>query len=541
MTRGELAVSANQSNRVYFLMGPETNGGFSGYYFYQWSDSTFTLIANTPNVFTGAADGTGDGGFPWWAIALGVSPTNANSQLVGGVIGRRSTDGGTTIFADHENLHADAHGYWYNPADGSVYATIDGGIFRSTNQGNTWVNLTAGMRITQYYRISTTPALPDMVLGGTQDNGHHVRTTQTTAFKWIRTCCDGMDNAIDPTNSNILYSCTQEGGLAKSINGGDDWEDIRPTISGSRVGGEWVSPFLIHTTTPTTLFFAGDGGIFRSTNSGNLWINIGADGDEAMAQSVNNSAVFYAAKSTTLRRSDNVNNLAPTWTVKSGTPGWPLSSSVSGAMITSIAVHPQNSAEVWVTFSGYNDGFKVYRSTNGGDSWSNVTGSLPNLPVHTIILEAQPNATTYQAYIGTDIGVFYRSNNSGDWVFFSNFLPRVMVTDLEITGNYLYAGTYGRGIWRSDLQSACPSTLNFSIVYEGTQLFQASSSINSTSTIKTGLGTNITYRAGSFIDLKEGFHAQFNTIFTAQNGPCNATLPLPGGAVPIEGEAPEKQ
>ncbi len=534
MTRGELAVSANQTNRVYYLMGPETSGGFRGYYYYQWSDSSFTLIANTPNVFTGATDGSGDGGFPWWAIALGVEPTDANIQLIGGVIGRRSITGGTTIFADHDILHADAHGYYFSPVDGSAFAVNDGGIFRSTNFGNTWTNLTTNMRITQYYRISTTPQNTNMVLGGTQDNGHHVRTTATSAFKWVRTCCDGMDNAIDPTNAAILYSCTQDGGLGRSIDGGDNWTDIRPLVSGNRVGGEWVSPFLLHSSTPTTLFFAGDGGIFRSTNSGTSWTNIGADGDDAMDQGVSNTARFYAAKGTTFRRSDDVNDATPTWTIKSGTTGWPTGN-LANAKITSIAVHPQNSLEVWVTLSGYNDGFKVLRSTNGGDSWTNVTGSLPNVPVHVIKHESQPGSSTYQVYIGTDIGVFFRSNSSGDWVFYSNYLPRVIVTDLEIVGSSIYAGTYGRGIWSSTLESGCAASAILSSTYEGAKVFQSGTSIVSAGTILSGTGTNITMRAGSYVDLTEGFHAQFNTIFTAQVGPCNATLPLPGGAVPIEG------
>jgi len=223
MTRADLAVSANTPNNVYMLMGPEGNGNFRGYYRFLWTDSSFTLLTNTPNVFTGAADGSGDGGFAWWAIGLGVSPSNANNQLVGGVIGRRSTDGGAIIVADNDILHADQHGYWYSPVDGSVFATNDGGIMRSTNNGSTWTNITVGLRITQFYRISGTNQNVNMILGGTQDNGHYVRYASTSEFLHTLTCCDGMDNAVDPTNSQIIYMCSQNGGLVRSIDGETNW------------------------------------------------------------------------------------------------------------------------------------------------------------------------------------------------------------------------------------------------------------------------------------------------------------------------------
>ena len=57
------------------------------------------------------------------------------------------------------------------------------------------------------------------------------------------------------------------------------------------------------------------------------------------------------------------------------------------------------------------------------------------------------------SYIGTDIGVFYRDNILGDWIPFSNGLPVVEVTDLEIqvSSGKLRAGTYGRGMWETAL------------------------------------------------------------------------------------------
>jgi len=73
--------------------------------------------------------------FPGGAIAIGISPFNSDIQLAGGVIGRRSTDGGSTWAAAHPvAMHVDLHGYYFNALDGSVYACHDGGISRSINK-----------------------------------------------------------------------------------------------------------------------------------------------------------------------------------------------------------------------------------------------------------------------------------------------------------------------------------------------------------------------------------------------------------------------
>jgi photosystem II stability/assembly factor-like uncharacterized protein len=527
-TRSMLAVTPAATGNVYILMGRQGNESIRGYYRFQWSDNSFTLITNSTNLFGGATDGTGDGGFPWWAIAVAVSPTNSNIHLAGGVIGRRSTDGGVTWTAAHPaQMHVDLHGYYYNPLDGSVYCTHDGGISRSTNNGVAWANIGTALRITQYYRISTSPVNEFAVLGGTQDNGHHYRTSLTSAFKWTLTCCDGMDNAIDPTNDQIIYMCSQDGGLNRSTDGGNNWTGISPG------GSTWVAPIALHTTTPTTIFFAGNAGIFRSTASGTSgWVNIGADGRAAMAQGTSNTSRFYAAGGTdeknmrTLRRSDNINDAAPTWTTISGNTGWPTGI-VNNTQISGLAVNPRNSNEIWVTFSGYNDGKKVYRSTDAGDNWTNMSGALANLPVHVIKFQDQgANNGNYQVYIGTDIGVFYRSNSLSNWAFFSNGLPRVMVTDLELNGTYLYAGTYGRGIWRTDPYGNCVASATYSATYNEERVFQASGTITSTSTMLGALGTNVQMRAGSYVQLNPGFHAQSGSVYNATVGPCNAVLPL---------------
>jgi hypothetical protein len=526
-TRGEVEVSDANPALAWVLLGPEGNGSFRGFYSYNWSTEVFTLISNTPNVFNGANSGTGTGGFAWWAIGLWVSPTNTNNMCTAGVIGRRSTDGGVTWFGDNDILHADAHGYAFNPLNNTLFAMNDGGIFRSTNNGDTWTNITGNMQITQYYRMSGADANADILLAGAQDNGHHLRTTNTTSFNHVITCCDGMDNAVNYSNTNIMYGFTQYGGLNRSIDGGATFAGIFPDIaSGSE---PWVVPFLIHTTTPATLFYASENGLLRHTANGvptSGWTNLGGGGGTAaFAMGTSNTDRGYIASATTLRRTDNLGNAAPTWTVKSGNPGWPA---LGSASITSIDVNPDNSLEVWVSLSGYSAAVKVLRSTDGGDNWTNMTGNLPNVPVHVVKFEDNNGAPGGAVYIGTDIGVFYRDNNLSDWIQFGNGLPKTMVTDIEVneTANVITVSTYGRGFWRSPLYAGCDATLNLTTSMSGNQYQQASGTITVTGDVTGGAGTQVFIKAGGSVQLNPGFEAKAGNEMKAYIGPCSSDAPV---------------
>ncbi len=124
--------------------------------------------------------------------------------------------------------------------------------------------------------------------------------------------------------------------------------------------------------------------------------------------------------------------------------------------ITYITIDNTNPEHIWITSGGYNDGEKVYESLDGGQTWTNISGNLPNVPANTIIENKLSNGTL-QLYVGTDIGVFFKEGDN-DWVLFSKNLPSVVVTELEIhydtetpENSVLYASTYGRGLWKSNL------------------------------------------------------------------------------------------
>jgi hypothetical protein len=275
---------------------------------------------------------------------------------------------------------------------------------------------------------------------------------------------------------------------------------------------------------PQRLFLAQED-IWRTTTGGtgtSPWTDLDAGFTEerlitSLAQGVSNTSVLYASDQVALRKTTNALATTPAWVDKSA--GLP----VSLAMISDIIVDPANASRVWVSFYGFSAGNKVFYSSNGGDSWTNESGSLPNIPINCMAYQAGSNDGIY---IGTDFGIFFRNDEIGDWIFYSNGLPNCRVFDLDIEDTSIYAGTLGRGIWSSPLYTCdidiaiTPETDPSNEYFTGQQVHHASSTITSSQVITGGLGTSVEYHAGSSITLLEGFHCRADNLFEATLEGC---------------------
>jgi len=130
------------------------------------------------------------------------------------------------------------------------------------------------------------------------------------------------------------------------------------------------------------------------------------------------------------------------------------------AVLSSVCIADNDPENIWVSFHGYEDGEKVYHSTDAGDNWENISGNLPNVSAN--ILEFQfgtVDGVSHALYLGTDIGIYYTNDSiqqtAEKWSLYSEGLPNVIVNDLEIQygSQKLYAATYGRGLWETNLFS----------------------------------------------------------------------------------------
>jgi photosystem II stability/assembly factor-like uncharacterized protein len=541
LNRSALAVSPANPDFVYLLTGPATDEGeFHGFYRSTDQAVTFTLRTNTPNILGRSSTGNDADDQESYDMAVAVSPTNGNTIACGGIRLWTSTNGGSSFTFQDDNesatsyYHADIHDLVYHPLNsGILYMCGDGGVYRSNDNGDNWYSLNNNLQLTQYYRISANPSIiggaENVVIGGTQDNGTNKRTSSgSSTFSKIMGS-DGMDCVIDPDNTSTYVASVQNGKFYYSSNSGSSFELICDTAVLNAALNIQSTPFWV---TPVaeiagnnTQFIMGYNPVIKairvSANS-YAFVRLGWSGERFVKTARANPNRVFIGGDGKVRTSTNGGN---DWTNVFGDV------TTNTEVFTDLAFDPGNGSRMWLTFGGYSTtAAKVLHSGNGGDnggSWTNITGSLPNVPINCIVYD--PGGTAIDAiYIGTDIGVFYRDNNLGDWIPFSNGLPVVEVTDLEIhpTTGMLRAGTYGRGMWETDLYSSCPA--NITLTTANTAIFkpyyfQASQTIGSTAQ-HYGAGADVFYKAGTEITLTPGFLSGANT-FEAAIGPCGGGVP----------------
>ena len=136
--------------------------------------------------------------------------------------------------------------------------------------------------------------------------------------------------------------------------------------------------------------------------------------------------------------------------------------------ISSIAIDTSDStgATAYVGIMGFSTTqfptSHVWKTTDGGTSWIDFTGNLPNAPVNSIVVDPLSTNTPGVVYVGTDVGVFSTPTASSpppNWTEVGTpggYLPNVAVTALAIftqqdSAQLLRASTYGRGVWEFPL------------------------------------------------------------------------------------------
>lgn len=384
---------------------------------------------------------------------LYYSANNDNVLYCGAVHVYKSTDAGVTwtmqtFWYDNPpfaTVHADQRNIAHHPlVPDEIFFCNDGGLYRYTETADQWTELTDGLVITQFYKIANSQTDSTLIIGGTQDNGGRIRTTNNL---WRSTNGgDAMEVAIDPTNNNTIYTTYVNGELYRSF---DQWTNdtyycISNNIPGGTPPGSWVTPYMLSPADPNTLI-AGYDDVWMTTDQGANWTalstNLTNNGAtlNCLAIAPNDPNTIWVSEANHIYIT---NNLGTSW-IQRNVPG--------SAEITSITIHPTNPQKVWITRGGYSSSIKVYMTTNGGTTWINWSAGLPNTPVNTSLFEIGSPAGTI--YIGMDAGVYYRDSLSTTWQLLGSGLPNTAVTDLEIyyPSRKMRAGTYGRGIWEISL------------------------------------------------------------------------------------------
>jgi photosystem II stability/assembly factor-like uncharacterized protein len=422
--------------------------------------STVTLYKSTNYganwvQLTTSSDFQNQGGQAWYDLYCRVNPVNPNLVYVGTIDIWRTTDG--TTFNNITNgysggyVHVDQHFLFFHPTDpNTIISCNDGGIWLSTNSGNTFTNLNQNLTLTQFYRIAASPFTPSRILGGTQDNG----TQQTySALNWAAAYGgDGGEVCFNPFNSNFILGETQNGGIFRTTNGGTTWNSATSGITTSE-NVAWVAPIIAHPTVDGT-FYTARQRVYRSTNNGGAWTAVspnvnGSSAVREMAISKSNPSVLYATTGSSIFLSTD-----------GGANFVNKTSGLPGRTITSVNIHPADENIALLTFSGFGTN-KVYKTTNMGTTWFSINGNLPDSPVNDGFIYTYDalNPNTY--FVATDIGVYLTQDNGTSWVELPNNLPNTVIMHLDYSpsNQMMRAGTHGRGVYEAFIDLNVPVEL----------------------------------------------------------------------------------
>jgi photosystem II stability/assembly factor-like uncharacterized protein len=344
-----------------------------------------------------------------------------------------------------QTVHADKHMFKYRN-NGDLFECNDGGVYISDDNGTSWEDKTNGMVISQIYKLGISQTVADETIVGLQDCGTKLISNNT--WDDVRSG-DGMECLIDYTNVDVQYATVYYGNIVRTVDHWSNSVSIVPTAAGE---GAWVTPFVFSPTDSKTIY-GGYSNVWKTTNRGDTWTEISnmntASKLRAMAIAPSNDQILYVSYPTEIWKTTNDGG---TWVNVTGS--LPFSQG-----ITAIAVKSDDPNTVWVGLGTYNNS-AIHQSTDGGNTWTDISAGLPPLPVYTIVQNHQVT-TEVHLYAGTELGVYFKNDNE-NWIQYNNGLPNVKCGELEIyydadpVNSNLRLASYGRGLWQSPLEPENP-------------------------------------------------------------------------------------
>ena len=454
-SRMVIGVSPDSADVVYVLRAAFDD--FMGMNRSRDAGLSFTEMSTTPNIL-GWGDGSEPGGQAWYDLALTVDPLDAQTVWVGG-IGVWTSENGGADWQQHGNfavpnqtrIHVDQHWFEINPWDQSIWVANDGGLYHWERSTDQWHIVSNELRLGMIYKLGASPTNVRKVLTGFQDNG----TALYNGLEWKRqTGGDGFECQFDPNDENYYYTSIYYGTVYRN-NGNGSFKNITTEDDhGVDEDGAWITPWTISEHDENSMYL-GLKNLWRTTNLKTTdhkditWVKASTSSEVGSANMANlehspaNPGLFFCSKSSSLLRTFNVNDATVNWQNLTA-------NLASNSIITGIECHPTEAGILYLT-----QGQGVYKSTDTGATWIDISDSLPGIPVNCIVFD---RTSTETLYIGTDAGVFLYDENTHFWQPFTNGLPLAAeITELEIyygTGNEtsrIRAATYGRGLWESDL------------------------------------------------------------------------------------------
>jgi len=397
----------------------------------------------------------------------------------------QSRDGGKTFTVDSSavHVHPDHHAMWIDPVDPRhIMLGNDGGVYFTYDEGKQW-DYIANLPIGQFYDVAVDGREPYWIYGGTQDNGTyalpsgtHSRGPLTDDQVMHIGYGDGFQVAVDPTNSRLVYTNSQNGrGYVTDLVTREERRitPVPPTRA-ERYRFNWNTAILISPNDPHVYYY-GANKLLRTADYGTTWQAISPDltraqdwrrlplGDGIPARDRNTLSVDDGTSAygniTTISESPRA-----TGTIYVGTDDgnvqlttdagahWVNLTSRFGLTmphtVSCVLASRFDARTAYVAFDGHTDDDAspyLFRTTDGGVTWNSIVADLPNGPIKAI---SEDPRNPRLLFVGTEFGLYWSLDAGSHWSFPSGTLPHVMVDRVVVNGrtNDLILATHGRGI-----------------------------------------------------------------------------------------------
>jgi photosystem II stability/assembly factor-like uncharacterized protein len=412
------------------------------------------------------ASATWASGQAWYALAVDID--GSGNVIVGGLEPYRSTNGGTSwtrigrwVGLAGQYVHADIHCIKMYGANRVMFG-CDGGIHYSSDGGTTIRDRNVGLRIKQFYSVAIHPSTTNYFLAGAQDNGTHQFNNAGLSNTVEVTGGDGAFVAIDQNQPQYQFGAYVYNRYRVSIDGGVSWTSVDYNIGGLDFG-EFINPWD-YDDANNNLYAAAEPGTYLqwlnaplTTSPSEIAVAL-FNSNTVSAATVSpytNHLVYFGTDNSggncRLVKVTNANNATPAFTNITG------ASMPTAATVSCINVGTTDNNLI-ASFSNYGVG-QVWVSTNGGTSWTNIDGTLPDMPVRWCMFVPGDNT---RAIIATEAGVyltqFINIAGSTSWIPSPTF-PTVRTDMLQYRASdgLIAAATHGRGLWTQPYLSVVPA------------------------------------------------------------------------------------
>jgi len=488
---GRIGIKVSPSNPdVIYVMTESPEGTL-----YRSDDrgETFRMVSNDVEIVSRG----------FYYTDLRVDPADENRVYAVSSRLSLSIDGGNDFKRISRATHVDFHTLWIDPENPSrMWQGQDGGVCVSYDRGETW-DYVNNFAVGQFYQICADSREPFYYVGGgLQDNGTWCGPSRSKEPFGIMnddwrmiSFGDGFHIVVHPKNHELFLSESQGGNIMRTDMRTREQQTVSPQprradgapVSSLKYRFNWNTPIIPSPHDPETVYVGGNV-VFKSTDFGLTWKIISPDlttNDPNKQQTAGGPAW---TENTTAEYHCTIISLAESplqpGVLWAGTDDGHLHVSLNGGeswknVIENVPRVPPNSpvshlessrTSAGVAYCSFDrhmlDDFSpyVYKTSDFGRTWTNVTGNLPDKAYVWVVKEDSKNSNV--VYAGTELGLYVSLNGGKNWMSLRlKNLPTVAVHDILIhpRDNDLIIGTHGRSIWIFDdisfLQELSPEAL----------------------------------------------------------------------------------